>query len=114
MAKNAEKSQEKEPKKKVYDASSITVLEGLEPVRKRTGMYIGTTGPDGFHHLVTEIFDTARDDALGGFATDIEKYNSASKLGWTVLRYTTAMVKRGDAINDVLEFLKSVLNFLEG
>ena len=50
----------------------------------------------------------------GGFATDIEKYNSASKLGWTVLRYTTAMVKRGDAINDVLEFLKSALNFLEG
>ena len=55
-----------------YRADSIQVLEGLEPVRKRPGMYIGTTGPDGLHHLITEIFDNSRDEAMGGFANDIE------------------------------------------
>lgn len=64
-------AKEKE-KKSNYGAESITILEGLEPVRKRPGMYIGTTGPDGFHHLVTEIFDNSRDEAMGGFANDIE------------------------------------------
>jgi len=55
-----------------YDASSISVLEGLEPVRKRPGMYIGTTGLDGLHHLIWEIFDNARDEAMGGFANNVE------------------------------------------
>src|SRR5665213_1689518 len=59
-------------KKSSYDASSITVLEGLEPVRRRPGMYIGTTGPDGLHHLIWEIFDNSRDEAMGDFANDIE------------------------------------------
>lgn len=61
-----------EKKKSSYGADSITVLEGLEPVRKRPGMYIGTTGPDGLHHLIWEIFDNSRDEAMGGFADDIE------------------------------------------
>ncbi len=55
-----------------YGADSISVLEGLEPVRKRPGMYIGTTGTDGLHHLIWEIFDNSRDEAMGGFANDIE------------------------------------------
>ncbi len=55
-----------------YTADQISVLEGLEPVRKRPGMYIGTTGPDGLHHLITEIFDNSRDEAMGGFCNDIE------------------------------------------
>jgi DNA gyrase subunit B len=59
-------------KKSTYDASAIQVLEGLEPVRKRPGMYIGTTGPDGLHHLINEIFDNSRDEAMGGFADRIE------------------------------------------
>ena len=59
-------------KKSGYDASSISVLEGLEPVRKRPGMYIGTTGLDGLHHLIWEIFDNSRDEAMGGFADKVE------------------------------------------
>lgn len=55
-----------------YGAEQISVLEGLEPVRKRPGMYIGTTGPDGLHHLIWEVFDNSRDEAMGGFADDIE------------------------------------------
>ncbi|MEK9183846.1 MAG: ATP-binding protein, partial [Patescibacteria group bacterium] len=55
-----------------YTAEDIYVLEGLEPVRKRPGMYIGSTGVDGLHHLVWEIFDNSRDEAMGGFADEIE------------------------------------------
>ena len=55
-----------------YKAQDITVLEGLEAVRRRPGMYIGTTGSAGLHHLVWEVFDNSRDEAMGGFANDIE------------------------------------------
>lgn len=63
---------ENKDKKDSYGADAITVLEGLEPVRKRPGMYIGTTGLDGLHHLIWEIFDNSRDEAMGGFANEIE------------------------------------------
>jgi len=74
------KDNQKAPKKKEkesdaghhYSAADISVLEGLEPVRKRPGMYIGSTGTDGLHHLVWEIFDNGRDEAMGGYATHVE------------------------------------------
>ncbi len=59
-------------KKSSYSAADITVLEGLEAVRRRPGMYIGTTGLDGLHHLIWEVFDNSRDEAMGAFADDIE------------------------------------------
>ena len=66
----ADKKEEKKVQK--YGAEQISILEGLEPVRKRPGMYIGTTGPEGLHHLVWEIFDNSRDEAMGGYCNDIE------------------------------------------
>jgi DNA gyrase subunit B len=68
-------AKEEEKKKKnteEYGADSISVLEGLEPVRRRPGMYIGSTGPEGLHHLVWEIFDNSRDEAMAGRCSRIE------------------------------------------
>jgi len=56
---------------KSYDGSQIQVLEGLEPVRKRPGMYIGSTGFDGVHHLIKEIADNSIDEAIAGYATKV-------------------------------------------
>ncbi len=66
------KKDKKEIKKGAYGAEAIQVLEGLEPVRKRPGMYIGSTGVEGLHHLIWEIFDNSRDEAMGGHCNRIE------------------------------------------
>ncbi|MFH1169967.1 MAG: DNA topoisomerase subunit B [Candidatus Vogelbacteria bacterium] len=72
MSKEVKKQPVAVPGRRKYDADDILVLEGLEPVRKRPGMYIGSTGADGLHHLLVEIFDNSRDEAMNGACDEIE------------------------------------------
>lgn len=69
---NSEGDMAKQTNEQSYDGSQIQVLEGLEPVRKRPGMYIGSTGYDGVHHLIKEIADNSIDEAIAGYATKVE------------------------------------------
>ena len=68
MPKTTKEKEPKKAKKGAYGAEQISVLEGLEPVRKRPGMYIGSTGPEGLHHLIWEVVDNCFDEVMGGHA----------------------------------------------
>ncbi len=90
-----------------YDASAIAVLEGLDPVRARPGMYIGGTGSDGYHHLLWEILDNSVDEAINGFATRVEVALHASGDSATV-----SDNGRGIPVEVMQKFKKSALEVI--
>src|SRR5687767_348881 len=90
-----------------YTAKDITVLEGLEPVRKRPGMYIGGVGSAGLHHLVWEVVDNAVDEAMNGHATEIQV--SLHKDGQSV---TVTDNGRGIPVDIIPKYKKSGLEII--
>ncbi len=92
-----------------YGGSEIQVLEGLEAVRKRPGMYIGSTSESGLHHLVYEIVDNSIDEALAGYCTDI---TVTINPGNTITVTTTAAVSRGYPAPDRAPALEVVFTIL--
>ena len=81
-----------------YTAKDITVLEGLEPVRKRPGMYIGGVGASGLHHLVWEVLDNSIDEAMNGYASNIavtlHEDGAPSRLPTTAAGYRSTSIRR--------------------
>jgi len=66
------KTSQKPKKESSYEAKDIYVLEGLDPIRRRPGMYIGSTGPEGLHHLIWEVVDNGIDECMAGYADEIK------------------------------------------
>jgi len=93
-------------KEAAYSAKDITVLEGLEAVRRRPGMYIGSTGPKGLHHLVYEVVDNSIDEALAGFCTEIKVIIHADN------RVTVIDNGRGIPVDNVPKYSKPAVEIV--